>query len=200
VGVTRWFYRTFIDPLLKSGRTLIQNNIEGGQTVLDVACGTGALVFDLAENAKKVIGIDLSESMLKAARFEQKKRGINNIEFITADASQLSVFTEKEFDVVTLSMALHQFDPEIHSPILNELKRVGKKIIIVDYSVPLPKNTYSLAVKIIEFLAGKEHNRNFKKYYKLGGLAPILKKNIITTQTSEPFASGIFQITICSTE
>ena len=135
MGETGWFFRTFIDPLLKSGRKLIKTNIVSGEKVLDVACGTGALVFDLAEKAKKVVGIDLSKSMLKAAQREQKKRRIKNIEFITADATHLSAFSDKEFDVVTLSMALHQFDNALHTPILNELKRVGKKIIIVDYSL-----------------------------------------------------------------
>ncbi|MBT3382142.1 MAG: class I SAM-dependent methyltransferase [Prolixibacteraceae bacterium] len=199
MGETGWFYRTFIDPLLKSGRKLIKNNIRAGETVLDVACGTGALVFDLAEKAKKVVGVDFSESMLKAAQREQKKRGIQNIEFITADASQLTVFSDKEFDVVTLSMALHQFDPGLHSPILNEMKRVSKKIIIVDYAAPLPKSTNGRAAKFIEFLAGKEHNGNFKKFCKLGGLKPILENNDLQLQTSKRFGSGIFQITVCST-
>ena len=199
MGETDWFYRTFIDPLLKSGRKLVKNNIRAGETVLDVACGTGALVFDLAEKAKKVVGVDLSESMIKAAQHEQKKLSINNIEFITADATKLTVFTKKEFDVVTLSMALHQFDPELHSPILNEMKRVAKKIIIVDYAAPLPKSTNGLAAKIIEFLAGKEHNGNFKKFCKIGGLVPILKKNNLQPQTSKKFGSRIFQIIVCST-
>ena len=200
MGETGWFYRTFIDPLLKSGRKLITNNIKTGETVLDVACGTGALVFDLAEKAKKAVGIDLSESMLKAAQREQIKKEIKNIEFICADATQLTTFVDNDFDVVTLSMALHQFDPELHSPILKEMKRVAKKIIIVDYATPLPKTASGLAAKIIEFFAGKEHNGNFKKYCKLGGLATILKNNNLTPKTTKNFKSGIFQITVCNTQ
>jgi len=198
MGETGWFYRTFIDPLLKSGRKLIKNNINAGDMVLDVACGTGALVFDLAEKAKKVVGVDLSESMLKAARLEQKKRGVNNVEFIVADATLLSVFADNEFDIVTLSMALHQFNPELHSPILAEMKRISKKIIIVDYAVPLPKSTNGMAARIIEFLAGKEHNGNFKRFCKLGGLVPILEKNNLQIKTNKKFGSGIFQIIITS--
>jgi ubiquinone/menaquinone biosynthesis C-methylase UbiE len=200
MGETGWFYRTFIDPLLKSGRKLITNNIKTGETVIDVACGTGALVFDLAEKAKKVVGIDLSDSMLKAAQREQTKRGINNTKFIATDATQLSIFRDNEFDVATLSMALHQFDPELHRPILNEMKRVAGKIIIVDYAFPLPKSINGLSAKIIEFLAGKEHNGNFKKYCKLGGLSSILEKNNLTIQTTKKFGTGIFQITVCSSE
>ena len=200
MGETGWFYRTFIDPLLKSGRKLITNNIKTGEIVLDVACGTGALVFDLAEKVEKVVGIDLSESMLKAAQREQIKQEIDNIEFLTADATQLSAFRDKEFDVATLSMALHQFDPELHSPILNEMKRVASKIIIVDYAFPLPKSINGLSAKIIEFLAGKEHNGNFKKYCKLGGLSSILEKNNLTIQTTKKFGTGIFQITVCLTQ
>lgn len=195
-----WFYKSFIDPLLESGRKKIIAEINLGESVLDIACGTGALVFSGAQKAKYFVGIDLSETMVKSAQKEKTKRNLKNIDFKVADASQLQIFANKEFDVVTLSMALHQFDPDLHSPILNELRRVAKTIIIVDYSVPLPKNFSGFAAKIIEFIAGKEHNQNFKKYYKLGGLNTILSHNQLKSVHSEYFSSGIFQLVKCSAE
>lgn len=193
-----WFYKTFIDPLLVSGRNKIADRIEPGQKVLDVACGTGALIFQLAPKCKKAVGIDFSETMILSAQKEKKKRDLKNIEFIVADATRLSAFQDGEFDAVTLSMALHQFNPMLHTLILNEIKRVGKKLIIVDYAVPLPRNGAGISARFIEFLAGKEHHHNFKKYYKSGGLKSILGENSIDFGLSHQFSSGVFELIICN--
>ena len=58
------FYGTFIDPLVNSMRKRVASEIKPNSTVIDVACGTGAQVFEMAKNAKRVVGIDLSESMI----------------------------------------------------------------------------------------------------------------------------------------
>jgi demethylmenaquinone methyltransferase/2-methoxy-6-polyprenyl-1,4-benzoquinol methylase len=193
-----WFYKTFVDPILVSVREKIAAEILAGQTVLDVACGTGALVFQLARKSKKVVGIDLSEPMIKAAKKEERKQHPGNVSFEVADATRLSAFNDGEFDVVTLSMALHQFSPELHAPILDEIKRVGKKLIIVDYAVPLPRNVAGISARIIEFLAGKEHYQNFRRYYRLGGLRSILSDNSTEIESSLIFSSGIFTLVTCN--
>lgn len=168
------FYKTFIDPILNPMRKRVAAHIQSGQKIIDVACGTGAQIFEFAETSKIAVGVDLSESMIKTALNRKLEENISNVDFQTADATNLSQFKNQEFDIATLSLALHQFDPGLHPPILNELKRVAKKILIVDYSVPLPKNIAGYGSHFIEFLAGREHNRNFRKFYNLGGLEPIL--------------------------
>lgn len=193
-----WFYKTFVDPLLVSVRNKIAGEILPGQAVLDVACGTGALVFQLALKNKKVVGIDLSEPLIDAAKKEKQKQRLTNVNFEVADATRLSVFKDGEFDIVTLSMALHQFNPELHAPILDEIKRVGKKLIIVDYAVPLPRNVAGISARIIEFLAGKEHYQNFRRYYGLGGLKPILRDKATEVESSQIFSSGIFTLATCN--
>jgi hypothetical protein len=95
-------------------------------------------------------------------------------------------------------LALHQFNPRLYSPILKELNKVSKKIIIVDYAVPLPKTVTGYLAHFIEFMAGKEHNQNFKKFYKQGGLEPILKTNGFQISTKKKFAKGIFNLVVCS--
>lgn len=193
-----WFYKTFVDPLLVSVRNKIAGEILPGQAVLDVACGTGALAFQLARKSKKVVGIDLSEPMIDAAKKEKQKQRLTNADFKVADATRLSAFKDGEFDVVTLSMALHQFNPELHAPILDEIKRVGKKLIIVDYAVPLPRNVAGISARIIEFLAGKEHYQNFRRYYRLGGLKSILSDKATEIESLQIFSSGVFTLVTCN--
>lgn len=192
------FYGTLIDPILAPMRKRVADEIKPNQNIIDIACGTGAQVFELAKFATKVTGIDLSESMITHAKSASDKRDISNIKFTICDATNLSIFAKNEFNIAIMSLALHQFSPEIYSAILNEMKRVAHKIMIVDYAVPLPKNYAGIGSKIVEFLAGKEHNQNFKSYYKLGGLNKILEQNKLVIEKSVLFGKGTFQLMVCS--
>ena len=188
------FYSTFVDPLLVKMREKVATSIEPGKKIIDIACGTGAQVFELAKHAEFVMGVDLSESMINKAKQTKSRLGVQNVEFKVCDATGLLSFGEKEFDISTMSLALHQFSPAQYSPILVEMKRISERIIIVDYSVPLPKNIFGYGSKWAEFMAGLEHNRNFKKYYKNGGLNAILQEYEITIENSVNFAGGAFQL------
>jgi ubiquinone/menaquinone biosynthesis C-methylase UbiE len=191
------FYGTLIDPILKPMRKRVAIEIPPGNSVLDIACGTGAQVFELSKNASKVTGVDLSHSMIEFAKATAKRKEMSNVEFITGDATNLSMFAENEFDIATMTLALHQFSPDLHSIILTEMKRVADKIIIVDYAVPLPKNYAGVGSRVAEFLAGKEHHQNFKQFYKLGGLNEILKLNGLKIEKTVLFAKGAFQLVVC---
>jgi demethylmenaquinone methyltransferase/2-methoxy-6-polyprenyl-1,4-benzoquinol methylase len=180
-------------------RKRVSSEILSGEKVIDIACGTGAQVFELFETASKIVGIDLSESMINHAQSTCKKRNIPNAAFFVCDATNLSIFERGSFDVAIMSLALHQFDPSLNSSVLNEMKRVARRIIIADHAVPLPKNYAGIGSRIAEFLAGKEHNHNFRHYYKLGGLNKILPVNGLKIEKSLLFGKGAFQLVVCST-
>jgi ubiquinone/menaquinone biosynthesis C-methylase UbiE len=195
---TGWFYGSAIDPILKSMRKKLAAHISANETVIDIACGTGAQVFELAGKAKRIVGVDLAESMILYAKTQSKKRKLTNTEFVLADATNLAQFADNEFDVASMSLALHQFSPLLYTPILNEMKRVAKRIVIVDYVVPLPSNYIGVSSKVIEFLAGREHNRNFRTFYKAGGLTKILPQNGLLISEEQLFAKGAFMLVVCS--
>lgn len=192
------FYGTIVDPILKPMRKYVASEINKQESVIDIACGTGAQVFELAKTASSVVGVDYSASMLGFAKKHTLKHHSENIEFILGDATNLSSINNDSFDVATMTLALHQFPPHLHKPILMEMKRIARKIIIVDYAVPLPLNYTGVGSRVAEFLAGKEHNRNFKSFCKLGGLDKILTQNGLLIQKSILFAKGAFQLVLCS--
>ena len=192
------FYGTLVDPILKPMRQHVAQEINNEEAVIDIACGTGAQVFELAKTASSVVGVDYSDSMLDFAKKQASKYHFKNIEFILGDATNLSPIKKHSFDVATMTLALHQFHPDLHQSILSEMKRVARKIIIVDYAVPPPRNYIGIGSRVAEFLAGKEHNQNFKHYCKLGGLDKILIQNNIQIQKSILFAKGAFQLVVCS--
>ena len=105
------------------------------KSVLDVATGTGSLAIALSSTAKKVVGIDLSSNMLAVAN---KKRRNDNLSFMQMDASKMD-FNDQEFDIVTISLGLHDMPLEIRTLVLNEVKRVLKKdgkLFILEYDLP----------------------------------------------------------------
>ena len=191
------FYSSVIDPILAPMRKRVSAEIIHGEKVIDIACGTGAQLADISGIASSVTGIDLSTSMIDFASKSFKKRNIPNSAFFVSDASNLSMFKPNSFDLAIMTLALHQFSSDLFSPILSEMKRVANRIIIVDYAVPLPKNYAGIGSMIAEFFAGNEHNRNFKAFYKQGGLNAILPANNLIIQKSVLFGKGAFQLVVC---
>jgi ubiquinone biosynthesis O-methyltransferase len=93
-----------------------------GMYVLDVGCGTGNFSIKLARLGVKVVGIDISEEMLKIAREKAERLGLQ-IEFVKMDVYSLQ-FPSDHFDGV-FSMATFEF---IHQPkrAFEEMMRVLK--------------------------------------------------------------------------
>lgn len=122
---SRWapIYDGF-EIVLADVRKKIANEINPiNKSVLDVATGTGSLAIALSHTAKKVVGIDLSSKMLDVAK---KKVGTGNLSFVQMDASKMN-FEDDEFDIVSISLGLHDMPREIRSSVLEEIKRVLKK-------------------------------------------------------------------------
>ena len=182
-------HEIIFDTPLKEIRKIITKQIKPNSKVIDIACGTGSLVFDLSNKCKSVIGIELSSIMIKHAKKRQKLRNEqthtknNNITFIHADATNLPKFKDQEFDYATISMMLHEVPQDLRIRVLKEAKRISKNIIIADYSTPQPKNIFGDIVKIIEFLAGSNHFKGFKSFFKIlgfdSGLVNILRVDLL---------------------
>jgi SAM-dependent methyltransferase len=63
--------------------------LEVGQRVLDVGCGLGRTTRALAREVGpegRVVGLDISEGMLQAARDHAAQAGVANVEFVLGDA------------------------------------------------------------------------------------------------------------------
>jgi ubiquinone/menaquinone biosynthesis C-methylase UbiE len=54
-----------------------------GETMLELACGTGRVAIRLAQNGANVVGLDLSSEMIDVAR--QKSIGLENIRWVEGD-------------------------------------------------------------------------------------------------------------------
>ena len=106
--------------------------LNGSETVLDVATGTGLLARDLALHVSRVTGIDVTPEMLDQARQIAAESGLANLTFDEGDATSLP-YPDDSFDLVISRIAIHHFeDPEVE---LREMRRVCKpdgRVTIVD--------------------------------------------------------------------
>jgi ubiquinone/menaquinone biosynthesis C-methylase UbiE len=87
-----------------------------GKLTIDIGCGEGRLTRDLAELGHRVVGIDLSPSMVAAAR-EADPEG----EYVEADAAKLP-FDDGEADLALAFMSLMDMD-DMHAAV-REIDRV----------------------------------------------------------------------------
>ncbi|HYF02086.1 MAG TPA: 23S rRNA (uracil(1939)-C(5))-methyltransferase RlmD [Patescibacteria group bacterium] len=60
-------------------------DIDENQVVWDLYCGTGSITLPAAKRAKKVYGIEMSESSIRDARVNMELNGITNVEFFCED-------------------------------------------------------------------------------------------------------------------
>jgi len=109
----------------KFGEQLVESlNLVGGERVLDVATGKGAVLIPAAERIGRygrVVGIDLSQKMLEQTEDAARQAGLDNFELYKMDAEHLE-FREGIFDLVTCAFALFFF-PSMDNA-LREMYRV----------------------------------------------------------------------------
>ncbi len=106
--------------------------------VLDVACGTGDFTIEIAQKTAEgssVVGIDLSEGMMKIGREKIKAAGVS-AEMVQGDCEALP-YPDATFDRISVGFGVRNFE---HLEIgLQEMLRVlkpGGKLVILELSVP----------------------------------------------------------------
>lgn len=119
-------------------RIVSATGIRGGDSVLDLGCGTGTLAILMAERVGpegRVVGIDLSPRMLATAR---RKGSGSNLTFREANAEALP-YPDASFDVVTATYTLHEMPRQARANALRECRRVLKpegRLVVVDVHIP----------------------------------------------------------------
>jgi SAM-dependent methyltransferase len=106
--------------------------IIGGESVLEIGCGTGALTLPLAAavgERGRVVAVDIAEQMLGVARQRIAERSLHNVNLLLGDA-QVFQFELAAFDLATSRMGVMFFaDPTAaFRNIGGALKREGRLV------------------------------------------------------------------------
>lgn len=124
---TRWKF--YVETSIRE--TLRRVHPAPGDRVLDVGCGTGALLEALSRAAPeaKFAGVDLSEEMLEIARHR-----LGEACDLRQGRAEALPFDDAEFDMVVSSNAFHFIRQPLAA--LREMRRVlkpGGRVVITDW-------------------------------------------------------------------
>jgi SAM-dependent methyltransferase len=146
-----------------------------GARVLDVGTGPGIVALPLAERGAQVIGTDISDNQINAARELAEARGLAHRATFEVASAEHSRFANGSFDVITAGQCWHWFD---HDKALAECTRLlapGGLLVIAHYCY-LPQ--HSELVRDSEALVMK-HNPGWK-LAGFDGLFPWLVDRVVT--------------------
>ncbi len=98
-------------------KLIAELGLEGGERVLDLGCGDGALTLRIAGLLPRgsVLGVDASTGMIEAARSKAR----DNLEFRLADINEIDF--DSEFDAVFSNATLHWIKD--HRALLTRVRR-----------------------------------------------------------------------------
>ena len=129
--------------------------------VLDVGCGTGALLEQYSKYGCQLYGIDPSPSMFDIAR---SRLGVDA--HLTLGSAQDMPYEDGFFDQVLCMLVLHEMEPEMRILALDEMERVlhqDGSILLIDFHVgpsrPLKGWLTRAFIFLSELLAGRRHFR-----------------------------------------
>lgn len=179
------------------------------EAVLDIATGTGDLAISLAEtNAKKIIGLDISEGMLAVGRKKIAAKNLSErIQMVQADSEALP-FEDNSFDAITVAFGVRNFEHLEKG--LNEIYRVlkpGGLFVVLETSVPTKfpfKQGYNFHSKVMLPVIGKLFSRDKVAYSYLSESAAsfpygekfnnILRKTGFNNVEDKPQTFGVATI------
>ena len=111
---------------------LAELELEPFADVLDVGCGTGAVIELLREKYPDAhyTGLDLTPAMVESA----SSKGLENCEFVVGDAEDLPL-AEASFDAVLSSNSFHHYpNPDAFFAGALRVLRPGGRLILRDYT------------------------------------------------------------------
>ena len=151
------FERVYNGKVYSGTGAKVAEFIESTDTVLECACGTGAISIYIAQKCRRLIATDFSTGMLLQAA--KKCRSFENVVFRKADITALKC-KDGRFDKVVAGKVIHLLPNPKQA--LHELERVvkpGGRIIIPTY-INMSKGNGTAAVKFITLL-GADFKRQF---------------------------------------
>ncbi|MEC4686451.1 MAG: corrinoid protein-associated methyltransferase CpaM [Nitrospirota bacterium] len=115
-------------------REIALTQVEAGDEVLEIGCGTGTLAAMMSARGAHVVGIDISEGMLAAAR-----RNAPEAEFIHMTATEIGRLGKERFDRIVATLSFSELTEDELDLVLQAstvLLKAGGKLVVADEVLP----------------------------------------------------------------
>lgn len=118
----------------------LTSQVEKGQRILDIGCGTGALTLRAAGKGAIVKGIDVNSQMLEIAQTRLDEAGLSqNVRFCEMGVAELGCEQTSCYDVVMSGLCFSELSGDEVTYTLKEIKRIlkpGGLLLIADEVTP----------------------------------------------------------------
>jgi SAM-dependent methyltransferase len=180
-------------------RALAMLKPEGGERVLDLACGTGRHSRELTRRGFEVVGVDISPELLEMAEREAAEAGLE-ISFLEADLRELEL--ADEFDLV-LSLndgAVGYFETDEENRrtfevVARALRGGGGHLMqlpnVLHAERNLPAKSWIVGESTLEL---SDHHWNAEDRYIEGSTVPIRFGEVFERYEEIPFRQRLYTI------
>jgi len=159
-------------------RALTMLRPQGGERILDLACGTGRHSLELVRRGFSVVGVEIGSELVEIARRDAEEQGLE-AKFVQGDLRKLDYAAE--FDIVLNlndgAVGYFEGDEENHRTfevISRALRPDGRNLIqvpnVLYARANLPQRSWIPSSSMVELV---EHRWNRKDRYMEGAMIPI---------------------------
>ncbi|HEX8533187.1 MAG TPA: bifunctional demethylmenaquinone methyltransferase/2-methoxy-6-polyprenyl-1,4-benzoquinol methylase UbiE [Allosphingosinicella sp.] len=107
-----------------------------GETILDMAGGTGDIAFRIAESGAQVTVADINAEMLEVGRERAARRGIDDLLWAQENAEALT-FPDQTFDAYTIAFGIRNVtDIAAALEEAHRVLRIGGRFFCLEFSTP----------------------------------------------------------------
>ncbi|MBV9427096.1 MAG: methyltransferase domain-containing protein [Bradyrhizobiaceae bacterium] len=152
-----WAVTVMTGGRLDQIKNRIAEEVQPGDRVLDIGCGTGTLAVRCLRRGAQVTGLDSSKYMVEQAVKHARAAGVaERLHVVQDSVTQLRKhFSEGSFDVIVSTMVLGEFPREYLNYVMRDcraLLRPGGRLIIADEVLPdriVPRVLYALGLALL---------------------------------------------------
>jgi SAM-dependent methyltransferase len=180
-------------------RALTMLGAQGGERVLDMACGTGRHSLELARRGHEVVGVDISPDLLAIAEADAEAESLS-ASFVAADLRELDF--DEEFDLVLNlndgAIGYFETEEENHRTfevIAAALRPGGGNLLqlpnVLYAETHLPQKTWIAGEGMVELI---DHRWEPRTRYLEGSTMPIIVGEVFEGVSPIPFRQRLYSV------
>jgi demethylmenaquinone methyltransferase/2-methoxy-6-polyprenyl-1,4-benzoquinol methylase len=178
-----------------------------GETILDMAGGTGDIAFRMAAKGAQIMVSDINEDMLAVGMERATKRGIEGLSWLPQNAETLS-FADRSFDAYTIAFGIRNVTDKPKA--LREAHRVlkyGGRFFCLEFSTNVwpgfsdvyDSYSHKLVPKLGKMIAGDEESYRYliesiRRFPPMPEFASMIGDAGFTQVKVEPIMGGLVAI------